>query len=164
MILKKASLEDAEQLHEMQRRSFSQLLQKYQDYETNPAAESLEKTIERLQRAGSDYYYIMVNGEKAGAIRVQRQEAECYRIGLYVLPEYQGNGYAQQALSAIEALYPFAKSWNLDTIKQEPKLCHLYEKMGYRRTGKENTIKEGMTLVFYEKLKKHGKDGKNRSL
>ena len=56
MILKKASLEDAEQLHEMQRRSFSQLLQKYQDYETNPAAESLEKTIERLQRAGSDYY------------------------------------------------------------------------------------------------------------
>ena len=41
----------------MQRRSFSQLLQKYQDYETNPAAESLEKTIERLQRAGSDYYY-----------------------------------------------------------------------------------------------------------
>ena len=127
MILKKASLEDAEQLHEMQRRSFSQLLQKYQDYETNPAAESLEKTIERLQRAGSDYYYIMVNGEKAGAIRVQRQEAECYRIGLYVLPEYQGNGYAQQALSAIEALYPFAKSWNLDTIKQEPKLCHLYE-------------------------------------
>ena len=80
------------------------------------------------------------------------------------MPEYQGNGYAQQALSAIEALYPFAKSWNLDTIKQEPKLCHLYEKMGYRRTGKENTIKEGMTLVFYEKLKKHGKDGKNGSL
>ena len=70
----------------------------------------------------------MVNGEKAGAIRVQRQEAECYRIGLYVLPEYQGNRYAQQALSAIEELYPFAKSWNLDTIKQEPKLCHLYEK------------------------------------
>lgn len=164
MILKKASLEDAEQLHEMQRRSFSQLLQKYQDYETNPAAESLEKTIERLQRVGSDYYYIMVNGEKAGAIRAQRQEAECYRIGLYVLPEYQGNRYAQQALSAIEELYPFAKSWNLDTIKQEPKLCHLYEKMGYRRTGKENTIKEGMTLVFYEKLKKHGKDGKNGSL
>ena len=75
MILKKASLEDAEQLHEMQRRSFSQPLQKYQDYETNPAAESLEKTIERLQRAGSDYYSILVTGAPAGAIRVQRPEA-----------------------------------------------------------------------------------------
>ena len=101
MILKKASLEDAEQLHEMQRRSFSQLLQKYQDYETNPAAESLEKTIERLQRAGSDYYYIMVNGEKAGAIRVQRQEAECYRIGLYVLPESRYDQTGAEALSSL---------------------------------------------------------------
>lgn len=162
--LRKASLEDAGQLHEMQRRSFSQLLQKYQDYETNPAAERLEKTVERLHRAGSDYYFIMVNGEKTGAIRAQRQEADCYRIGLYILPEYQGNGYAQQALSAIENLYPHAKSWNLDTIRQEPKLCHLYEKMGYCRTGKENTVKEGMTLVFYEKIKKHGKDETNGSL
>jgi hypothetical protein len=39
--------------------------------------------------------------------------------------------------------------WELDTIKQEGKLCHLYEKMGYKQTGREETIKEGMTLVFY---------------
>ena len=58
----------------------------------------------------------------------------------------------------------FAKSWNLDTIKQEPKLCHLYEKMGYRRTEKKNTIKEGMTLVFYEKIKETRKGWKKWGL
>ena len=51
----------------------------------------------------------------------------------------------------MEALYPLAKSWRLDTIKQEAGLVHLYEKMGYRQTGKEKRIKEGMDLIFLEK-------------
>lgn len=51
----------------------------------------------------------------------------------------------------MEALYPEAAHWELDTIKQEPKLCHLYEKLGYRQTGKEEELQPGMTIVFYEK-------------
>lgn len=43
------------------------------------------------------------------------------------------------------------KKWTLDTIAQEAKLCYLYEKLGYRRTGKQETIKPGMDIVFYEK-------------
>ena len=34
---------------------------------------------------------------------------------------------------------------------QEPKNCHLYEKMGYRQTGKTEVINERLTLTFYEK-------------
>lgn len=36
---------------------------------------------------------------------------------------------------------------------QEPEKCHLYEKMGYRRTGKTKQINERMTLVFLRKNK-----------
>lgn len=50
-----------------------------------------------------------------------------------------------------EALYPSALRWELDTILQEEKLCHLYEKMGYRQNGRTEEIKENMTLVFYAK-------------
>lgn len=50
-----------------------------------------------------------------------------------------------------ELLYPEAKHWELDKIKQETKLCHLYEKMGYKKTGKELSIKDKITLVFYKK-------------
>ena len=42
-------------------------------------------------------------------------------------------------------------NWELDTILQEPKNCHLYEKMGYRQTGRTEVINERLTLVFYEK-------------
>ena len=36
-------------------------------------------------------------------------------------------------------------------ILQEPINCHLYEKMGYRQTGKTEVVNERLTLTFYEK-------------
>lgn len=68
------------------------------------------------------------------------------------LPEYQGYGYAQRAITIAESFYPFAKEWELDTILQEEKLCYLYEKMGYKKTGKVEHIMNGMDLVFYAKF------------
>ena len=56
-----------------------------------------------------------------------------------------------QAIRQVEALYPQAARWELDTILQEAKLRHLYEKMGYRSTGRTQRIQEGMDLLFYAK-------------
>ena len=41
--------------------------------------------------------------------------------------------------------------WCLDTILQEKGNLHLYEKMGYHRTGKVEHINDRMDIVFYEK-------------
>ena len=60
-------------------------------------------------------------------------------------------GYAQQAITKAESLYPQARCWELDTIKQEAKLCHLYEKMGYKAAGEVKIIQEGMTIIKYIK-------------
>ena len=40
----------------------------------------------------------------------------------------------------------------MDTILQEERLVHLYEKMGYQKTGKTAAVNPRMTLVFYQKL------------
>ena len=48
-------------------------------------------------------------------------------------------------------MYPAGIHWELDTILQEEKLCHLYEKLGYRQTGQIRPLKKGMDLVFYAK-------------
>jgi len=73
---------------------------------------------------------------------------------MFILPQFQNNGYAQEAITAIESLYSDTKIWELDTIKQEEKLCYLYEKMGFTRTGKERALQPGMTLIDYSK--QHG--------
>lgn len=149
--LKKATVSDCEVLYDLQIKSFKNLLDKYQDYDTNPGAEKLERTIKRINEINSDYYFIQLSEENIGAIRIINLNDLCKLKQIYILPIYQGKGYAQQAIAIAEFLYPDAKNWELDTIKEETKLCYLYEKMGYMKTGKEQHIKEGMTLVFYRK-------------
>lgn len=149
--LKKAALRDCHELFELQTKSFQALLEKYQDHATNPGGEKLQKTKARLKDPGSDYYLICLGDTRIGAVRIVTADAVCRLQQIYILPAYQGNGYAQQAIRLAESLHPNARCWELDTIKEEAGLCRLYEKMGYRRTGKEQTLQEGMTLVFYAK-------------
>ena len=152
--LQRAVPEDGPKLYQMQKRAFQSLLDRYQDWDTSPAAETLERTLDRLREENADFYFILVHGRKAGGLRVVRLP-EHHRLSMvFVLPEYRGNGCAQRSLEKVESLYPQADRWTLDTIKQEPGLCRLYEKLGYRRTGEEREIKAGMTLVCYEKIKK----------
>lgn len=149
--LQKAIDSDLNTIYEMQKTAFQPLLEKYQDYETNPAAEPFERTAQRFSEPNVDYYLIFLDDEKIGAVRVRRQETENVLVQILILPAYQNLGYAQKAIRQTEALYPNAEKWMLDTIAQEEKLCHLYEKMGYRRTGASEHIKDGMDIIDYEK-------------
>lgn len=111
-----------------------------------------ENALKRLNQEFTDYFFICLDSLNIGAIRIVRLDESTCRISpMCVLPDFQGNGYAQQAIRMVETLYPEAELWALETIKQEPKLCHLYEKMDYHPTGEEQNIREGMTLVFYDK-------------
>ena len=150
--LLKADANDCSQIHQMQVKAFKLLLDKYRDYNTNPGAEPLERIIQRMEEDFTDYYFIQLGSLNIGAIRVVSLQNNTYRISpMFILPEYQGNGYARQALINVESLYPKARRWALDTIKQEQKLCTLYEKMGYIATGKQEDIQPCMTIIFYAK-------------
>jgi len=146
-----ARLEDAEALWQLQIICFAPLLKKYRDVQTNPAAEPLEKTMQRLQQPSRFFYWICLHGDRVGAISVRDLPEGGKKLGpLFVHPAHQGRGIAQQAILAAEALHG-AHHWVLDTILQEPALCHLYEKMGYRRTGGLRAVNPNMTLVDYFK-------------
>lgn len=149
--LKKAQREDLKDLHRVQVLSFQSLYDKYEDYETSPATESLERIAVRFEQEYTDYLLIMDEDICVGMMRVCDFGDTCRVSPICILPEHQGKGCAQKAMLLAEAAYPNAKKWMLDTIAQEAKLCYLYEKLGYRRTGKQETIKPGMDIVFYEK-------------
>lgn len=150
--LEKASDTDAEEILSMQQSAFAPLLKKYKDYETNPAAESLERVRERLAYTYTDTFFIVVENTKVGCIRIAHNNEVCTLKQILILPRFQGNGYAQTAIALAESLYS-QKVWRLDTIKQENKLRHLYEKLEYKQTGKEQKVSDIMTLIFYQKIK-----------
>lgn len=150
--LQKANNNDCAGIHALQIEAFAELLEKYHDTASNPGAEPLERIVQRMEQPFTDYYWIRLDGRNIGAIRIARDGAESCRIApVFVLPAYHNKGYAQQAIRLAEALYPNAVVWTLDTILQEEKLCHLYEKLGYRQTGERHELQPGMTIVFYEK-------------
>lgn len=151
--LRKAGTEDAELIWKMQVEAFKELLVKYEDYDLNPAAELLDKTIMRLNQSFTYFYFIESNGEKMGAIRVvdKKEEGKPKRISpIFVMPAYRGKGVAQMAVLEAERIHG-SDNWELDTILQEAGNCHLYEKLGYRQTGETEKINDKMTLVFYRK-------------
>lgn len=152
IVLVKSTLNEAELLHRMQIIAFLPLLNKYQDYETSPANETIDRIIQRLNQSTTDYYLIKESNVTVGAIRIVNRGMQVYRVSpIYILPEYQGKGIAQRVFYLIEEKYTEAKKWELDTILQEEGNCYLYEKLGYQKTGQVKEINERMSIVFYEK-------------
>lgn len=149
----RADVKDAERLWEMQVEAFTETYNRYQDTETSPAAEPADRMIARLKQPFTYYYYIQADGAVAGAVRVvdRKEPGTPKRISpIFILPPYRDRGIAQKAMMEAERLHGHF-NWELDTILQEKGNCHLYEKMGYHRTGKTTVINDRMTLVFYKK-------------
>ena len=135
-------IEDARKLWQMQTEAFQDLYKKYQDTENSPAAENIDKTIMRLQQPFTYYYFIQEFDENVGAVRVvdKGEKDTAKRISpIFVLPQYQRLGIAQKAIRMVEALHG-SSNWELSTILQEKVNCRLYEKMGYRQTGKQKLL------------------------
>lgn len=156
----KAVKEDLPLIHKLQLESFKALLKKYKDYSTNPGTEGIERIEARFNQKETTYYLIMYNDNPVGAIRLYYcQEANSCRISpMFIHPDYQNKSLGQEAVHVLESLYPHASVWNLDTIVQEDKLCHFYEKLGYKDTGKREQIKEGMDLIYYSKKNSHDQE------
>ena len=66
----RASLKDAKEIWKMQVKSFKNLLDKYQDFETNPASETILNVEMRLKQNFTFFYFIFIDNKKVGAIRV----------------------------------------------------------------------------------------------
>ena len=144
--------EDVETVWKMQVEAFSDLLEKYQDHDMSPAAESIDKVLARFEQPWTTYFFIMANDEKVGVIRVvDKRDGSRKRISpIWIMSEYRNKGYAQQAILEAEKIYG-PDHWCLDTILQEKGNLHLYEKLGYHRTGRIDKVSDRMDIVFYEK-------------
>jgi len=150
--LEKVTEDTIETVWRMQLEAFAGLLEKYQDVDTNPGAEPVEKVLRRFEQPGSIYYFIVAENRRVGVVRViNLKDGSRKRISpIWIMEEYRNHGYAQQAIEAVERLYG-DHNWCLDTILQEKGNLYLYEKMGYHQTGQVEKINERMDIVFYEK-------------
>lgn len=151
--LEKAIESDAKSIMYIQVNAFMPLLKKYKDYETNPANETIERLISRINNPFGGFYKIVVDNILVGAICVLWKDTTQFWISpMFILPEFQGQGIAQKAITLVEKMFPHAISWELATILEEEGNCYLYEKMGFTKTEVFKKLNESTTLVWYIKV------------
>ena len=112
MKLIKIGIDDAEKLWKMQVKAFQDLYEKYQDAETSPSTEKIDKIIMRLNQSFTYYYFIEANGRIVGAVRVvdQQEEGTAKRISpIFIMKEYRNKGYAQKAIQLVEEKWDITK-------------------------------------------------------
>lgn len=127
VMLNAATREDIETIWKMQLEAFAELLEKYQDYDMSPGAESFERVMARYEQPWTTYYFIAAGEQRVGAVRiVDKKDGSRKRISpIWIMPEYRNKGYAQAAITAAEAIHG-SDHWCLDTILQEAGNVHLY--------------------------------------
>lgn len=65
--LVRANRNDTEEIWRIQREAFAELLERYQDMDTNPGNEPLEKIIMRMEQPFTHYYFIQVEQLHGGS-------------------------------------------------------------------------------------------------
>lgn len=153
--LAKADRREAALIHRLQCESFMPMYERYHDDDTSPAKESVEGIAAKLESDDTDFYIISYENEPVGGVRVVREGVtgglESCRISpIFILPQYQDKGIGSGVMEMLFERYSVQR-WHLSTILQERRDCHFYEKHGFVRSGGEVCLKDGITLVFYEK-------------
>ena len=150
--LVKATESDMKEIWKMQVDAFKGLFEKSQDSDMSPASESYENVLNKYKQPWTSYYFIIRNNEKVGGVRViDKKDGRRKRIApIWIMPAYRNQGLAQLAMRKVEKIYG-SNHWQLDTILQEQGNIYLYEKLGYKRTGEIENIKDGMDIVYFHK-------------
>ncbi len=149
LTVRKATVEDAETLLTIQRSAYQVEAELYQDWTIAP----LTETLEELQHDIETITVLVgeTGGRIVGSVRGALDFQKVCHIGrLVVDPQYQGHGYGQQLLLAIESEFPQAKAFTLFTGHQSVRNLHVYQKLGYYETSRQ-FIKRKLTFVHLRK-------------
>ncbi|WP_291291147.1 GNAT family N-acetyltransferase [Enterococcus sp.] len=140
--------------YQIQKESFKQLFEHYQDTKTSPYLETYENFSKKYQRENNYFYLIQADGSAVGFVRIVLSEAPSLvgRVApICILPANENQGIGQTALRLVEAKFSSVKTWQLSTILQETRLLSFYQKLGYQLSDHTSPIIAGMDRVFFTK-------------
>lgn len=113
-----------------------------------PGYQSVEVMLEKI--ADHDTFTIRRGGEVVGGMVVfDRGETARHLDLIFLSPEHHGQGVGSQAMQFLDAHYPAATYWTLDTPSWAVRNHHFYGKFGFVKTGEHPF--DGITLFSYER-------------
>jgi ribosomal protein S18 acetylase RimI-like enzyme len=148
LTIQRTSIEEAESLLDIQKKAFYKDWLKYED-PMNPYHESLERLKSKIEEF--EYFTIYCDDKIIGGADIRKRSENHYRLNrIYMDPSFQNQGLGYKAIRVLESYFKEAKLWELDTPKDGYGNQHLYEKLGYKKTG-EHVVTDKLTLFDYIK-------------
>lgn len=151
--IKKASIDDLEEILHLQKQAYLSEAELYNDYYIEP----LTQTIEDIKRDFSKHVFLkaVINDDTkttiiVGSVRAYQQNDTAFIGRLAVDPNYQNKGIGSELMISIEGLFESATRFELFTGHKSIKNIYLYQKLGYREF-KRDFINDSLTMIYLEK-------------
>lgn len=127
------------------------MYQRYQDHELSPhniTYENMEWIFEN-----EHLYKVLYEDRLIGAIYVSKNPDKFHMKlhGIYVIPEFQNKGIGQKTIEFVESQYPDTLTWVLETPHDLHRNHHVYEKIGYIKTGQVDFVNDRLSIIHYKK-------------
>jgi len=143
-----ATLDDAADILDLQKRAYESEARLYDDWSLPPLIQTLPELLEEF--AASLFLKAHIATRLVGSVRARETDGVC-RIGrLIVEPQLQGRGIGTLLMRHIEAAHPKARVFELFTGSRSEGNIRLYERLGYQRV-REKALSPSVTLVYLEK-------------
>ncbi|MDW1899891.1 UDP-2,4-diacetamido-2,4,6-trideoxy-beta-L-altropyranose hydrolase [Vibrio sp. Vb1337] len=94
-------------------------------------------------KSASDYFYMIVSrddGNKVGAVRLDRTEPGHYLVSIFLDPKSYGKGIAFKALSIVDAIHPDV-TLHATVLKANSASQRLFQKCCYQQVDEETYIR-----------------------
>ena len=143
-----ATLDDAAEILELQKRAYESEAKLYNDRTLPPLTQTLPELLDEF--ASTVFLKAMVGSRLVGSVRARETDGVCHIGRLIVEPQFQGRGIGTMLMRRIEYLFQQARTFELFTGSLSEANLRLYERLGYKRS-REKVISPAVTLVFLEK-------------
>ena len=148
MRIKKASIDDCEEILKLQKIAYQSEAKIYNNYSIPPLVETIENTLEDFSH--KIFLKVTIDNKIIGSVRAYQDNNTCFIGKLIVHPKYQDQGIGTLLLQTIESNFPEVERYELFTGEMSEKNLYLYQKLGYQ-VYKTEILNEKLNIHYLEK-------------
>ncbi len=148
MIIKKAEIEDLQEILDLQYLAYQSEAKLFNDYNIPPLKQTHQDVLSEYQK-GVFLKALDEDNKIIGSVRGYLSSGTVYIGKLFVHPHKQGQGIGSKLLLTMEQEYPNQR-YELFTSTKSRKNIELYQKLGYKIFN-EKKLSEELVFVYLEK-------------
>ncbi|MFC2050273.1 GNAT family N-acetyltransferase [Chloroflexota bacterium] len=152
MIIKRATIADAEDILALQKLAYISEAEIYDDFTIPPLVQTLEETRGDFEK--QVFLKAIFNGRIIGSVRAFSDEETCKIGRLIVHPDFQNQGIGAALMNELENMFSSSKRFGLFTGHKSQRNIYLYQKLGYK-IFKTEEVNNKINLVYLEKTSDH---------